>query len=242
MKKWVIGMVLIIFAGVSVGCRWGGKDNPQRPAPQRKQETTKKTKPDLPPEFDSMEQTALKLFQEDGKDWNGPKALLTQLDRDWTKLQKKLTAKKVKKDQFSVVSMHLAGAEEAVKSRNLFKLREHANEIIGGLQPLKKKYKNAIPPELVELEIGLRELRLHLEQGNWTIAQDLVKAAPGQWEKLKPQTKKLGAEEVGKNIEGSFKELETAVKEKNLSKAQEMVGMLQSDFMDLRRAFNESKK
>lgn len=239
MKKRWIGVILIAGLLFPAACRWGGEKT--RPAPQRKKAETKKEKPDLPMEFARMESQALELFRLPNGQWGKAEATVAGLGGDWLTLKKKLEREKVKKDAFKTVDLHLNGANKAVRERNLFKVKEHANEVIGGLQPLKTKYKNAIPPEVVQIETTLRELELHIAQGNWTIAEGIAKAAPKQWEKLKPTVEKTGAKEVGKNAEGSFKELKTAIKEKNSEKAQQMIGMIQSDMADLRNALNKGK-
>lgn len=237
MRRWVfIGMTLIILLS-STGCRWGG--NSPRQAPQRRQNQKRNEKSELPREFTAMETQALAIYRLGDNQWARANELLVQLNNDWSDLKHKLSREKIKRDEFRGVEMHLIGIEEAVKNRNLFKQKEHSNELINTLQSFKRKYKNPIPKELVQLETGLRELTLHIDAGNWTIAEGLVKQAPQQWQRLKPQVEEVGAEAVGENLEGSYEELEAAIKEEDAAKARQMIAAIQSDLTDLRRAFVE---
>ena len=211
-----------------------------RPAPQRKQNEKKKEKPPLPNEFADIEDSALRLYNLEQFDWEHAQSLTSNIRSKWGILQPKLRKNQAPMDKGKVFELHLAGLEAAVTNRNTFKTREHSNEIIGALQSLTDPFKREIPPEIVRIETSLREVALHLAAGNWTIAQDLMKEAPKDWGKLKPKAEEVGAQEIGKNVEASFKELEEAVKQKDTKKAEQMISMLQSDMKDLRRAFQDS--
>lgn len=238
-KKWTPALVLLILTLAAPGCALLGRDESPRPAPQR-QAKKKREKPALPPAFQDMEDAALGLYNFPGDDWNQAAQELNELNGHWRKVVAQLEREKVPADQRKVVEMHLAGLEAAVENQNLFKVREHANEVTGALPDLTSKFKTVIPADLVKMAAGLREISLHVAAANWQTAGDLTKEAPKSWQRLKNQGEQVGAKEVGKNLESSFKELEEAIKAKDKPKAEQAIAMIRADLADLRRAFSQN--
>ena len=92
------------------------------------------------------------------------------------------------------------------------------------------------------MEAAMREIALQVTVANWQTAGSLVKKAPDNWRKFKPQGEKVGAKEVGKNLENSLKELEEAIKVKDQQKAQQLITMVEADLADLRLAFAQNSQ
>jgi hypothetical protein len=239
--RWPIVLAVVFILLSLPACLFGG-DKSQRPSPQRKREerSEKREKPPLPDEFAAIEDSALRLYNLEGSGWVQARSMTNSIKSKWSSLQPKLRKNQVPMDKGKVVELHLAGLEASVSNRDTFKTKEHSNEIIGALQLLAEKFMKKVPSEIVKMEVSLREVALHATVGNWTIAQDLMKEAPKDWEELKPKAEEVGAREVGKNAEASFKELEEAIKQKDPKKVEQIISMLQSDMKDLRRAFRES--
>ncbi|HEX2955018.1 MAG TPA: hypothetical protein VHR47_13690 [Bacillota bacterium] len=219
------------------------KKGTSRPAPKRKQtqqaKPVKKSKPELPPQFSSMETTSLKLYGTDFKDWNEAQALNNQLKSDWDALKKELQTAKAPQDKQAEVDTHLSAIDKAVKAKSQFELAEHANELIDALQELTKKYKTITPPEVITAQTDLREIQLHVGSGDWTILKDLSKKTQKDWKKLAPKAQKAGAKSTGENLQGYFKELDTAIKDKDVKKAQTVVGLMNTDLANLRMAMEK---
>ena len=232
--------VLFLLVLFTLGCGLLGEEEKVRPAPQR--QSKKVEKQSMPAVFQRMEDAALDLYHLPGGDWSQAMQGLNKLKSLWQQGEQELDREKVPAEQRMVVKMHLAGLEAAIKNRSLFKMREHANEITGALPDLTKKFKTVIPAELLKMEAARREIALHVTVANWQTAGSLVKKAPDNWRKFKPQGEKVGAKEVGKNLENSLKELEEAIKVKDQQKAQQLITMVEADLADLRLAFAQNSQ
>jgi hypothetical protein len=233
MHRWLAYALLITISLSLTACQM--KKDESRPAPKRQtQQSNKKDKPELPPQFGSMEKTSLQLYRAGFKSWNEARAFSDQLETDWMRLKRELQKVESPQDKQAEAEMHLVAIDQSIDNQSQFELSEHANELIGVLQELSKKFKTVIPPEMIMAQTDLREIQLHIGREDWTMLQDLLKKAEGSWKKLTPKVKNVGAKGVSENLEGFFKELKTAVKEKNASKARSMVKLIDADLANLR--------
>jgi thioredoxin-related protein len=240
-KRWLLCAVLVIISLSLLACQM--KKDKSRPAPKRKQtqqmKQGKKTPPELPTQFTAMETTSLKLYNAGFKDWNEAQILDKQLKTDWETLKKELQKTKAPQDKQAEVEMHLSAIDQAIKSQSQFELSEHANELIGSMQELTKKFKTTTPPEVIMAQTDLREIQLHVSNGDWTILKDLSKKAQQDWKKVAPKAQKAGAKGTGQNLEGYFKELDSTIKDKDAKKAQTVVGLMNTDLANLRTALEK---
>lgn len=242
-NRWLACLLLVVISVSLVACQM--KKENSRPAPKRKQtqqaKSAKKGKPELPSQFASMEKTSLTLYNAGFKDWNEAQTFNDQLKSKWATLRKDLQKSKSPQDKQAEIEMHLSAIDKAIKNKSQFELSEHANELIGALQELTKKFKTMTPPEIITAQTDLREIQLHVASENWTILKDLSKKAQKDWKKLAPKAKKAGAKGTGQNIEGYFKELDAAVKDKDVKKAQTIVGLMNTDLANLRTAMEKQE-
>ena len=236
-KRRLVAALLVLNLFLPAGCRLGGEA--PRPSPQRKAGRPKPAKPFLPPQFSSMESNALRLYSGAGGGWSWAEAppLQEKLRADWGRLQGDLKLVNVPRTKLAAVEVHLNGIDTGIKTKDRFKVAEQANELIGALQGLSRKFQSAVPAELILLQTDVREIRLHAGGANWSITKELLKSARQDWEKLKPKGKEAGAEALGKNIESYFKELEAAVKAKDAGKTEAILDRIDSDLETLRTTF-----
>ena len=139
----------------------------------------------VPKQVDTLESNAEDMIDDiNNNDWKKAIIKMDEINNDFYALKPMLQAHMISNDMISNIENEITGLQDAVKSKNAYNAKVHANLITGYITDILDFYKVEIPTDVPRLEYLGRAIIFDIENNDWDSANVNFQKAVRIWDVL----------------------------------------------------------